>query len=371
MSYQQYNQPPRGFPPPSNNPPMYGQPNQPTLMNPPSTYGGAPPGNPQYGQIPLNNPSSYGNIQNNNPYGQPPNSNPGYGQPQQNNPPLYGQGQQGVNPPYGQIPPNTLKPPSSGPPVSSFGGNPPPMMSNPAPISAKPPVQFFSTAGGIPVPTNQISSTLGAPPNSPPHNLPPPSFGGPPTSLPPPPSLGPPMGLAPPSLGMPPGPPGTSYVPAPPAYGISPPQMLAPNSMQGMPSAFDNSGGGMQGHNSMTNLAPNDAQNPPNSSPAPAAAPTNQGAPLPLIDEMDLSIQCNPRFLRATVSKIVGSQAVAAQSRIPLGLVCKPMSGDKGINNDEIEVVDFGSTGIIRCKRCRTYINPFVTWADNGRRWRY
>ncbi|KAJ1439167.1 Sec23/Sec24 trunk domain-containing protein, partial [Ochromonadaceae sp. CCMP2298] len=32
-----------------------------------------------------------------------------------------------------------------------------------------------------------------------------------------------------------------------------------------------------------------------------------------------------------------------------------------------IEVVDFGSTGIVRCKRCRTYINPFVTWADNGR----
>jgi hypothetical protein len=37
----------------------------------------------------------------------------------------------------------------------------------------------------------------------------------------------------------------------------------------------------------------------------------------------------------------------------------------------EIEVVDFGATGIVRCKRCRTYINPYVTWADNGRRWRY
>lgn len=36
----------------------------------------------------------------------------------------------------------------------------------------------------------------------------------------------------------------------------------------------------------------------------------------------------------------------------------------------EIEVVDFGATGIVRCKRCRTYINPYVTWADNGRRWR-
>jgi Sec23/Sec24 zinc finger len=26
-----------------------------------------------------------------------------------------------------------------------------------------------------------------------------------------------------------------------------------------------------------------------------------------------------------------------------------------------------GSAGIVRCKRCRTYINPFVTWTDGGR----
>lgn len=32
--------------------------------------------------------------------------------------------------------------------------------------------------------------------------------------------------------------------------------------------------------------------------------------------------------------------------------------------------MDFGATGIVRCKRCRTYINPFVSWTDNGRRWR-
>ena len=83
---------------------------------------------------------------------------------------------------------------------------------------------------------------------------------------------------------------------------------------------------------------------------------------------MDLSIQCNPVFLRATVGKIVGnqvqsafffslknisdvsdcqsSQAQATASRIPLGIMCKPMAGDKGVSNDEIEVVDFGATGI-------------------------
>lgn len=57
-------------------------------------------------------------------------------------------------------------------------------------------------------------------------------------------------------------------------------------------------------------------------------------APLPLIDEMDLSIQCNPAFLRSTVSRIVGNQSAATNSRLPLGLVCKPMAGDVGTDND-------------------------------------
>jgi hypothetical protein len=49
---------------------------------------------------------------------------------------------------------------------------------------------------------------------------------------------------------------------------------------------------------------------------------------------MDLSIQCNPVFLRPTVSKIVSSQAAANNTRIPLGIVCKPMAGDIGTEND-------------------------------------
>lgn len=85
---------------------------------------------------------------------------------------------------------------------------------------------------------------------------------------------------------------------------------------------------------------------------------------------MDLSIQCNPAFLKSTVSKIVNQQNVAASSKTPIGVICQPMAGDVGCNNDAVDVVDFGSTGIIRCKRCRTYINPFVSWIDNGRRWR-
>jgi len=35
-----------------------------------------------------------------------------------------------------------------------------------------------------------------------------------------------------------------------------------------------------------------------------------------------------------------------------------------------LPVVSFPGGNIIRCRSCRTYINPFVTWGDNGRKWK-
>jgi hypothetical protein len=37
---------------------------------------------------------------------------------------------------------------------------------------------------------------------------------------------------------------------------------------------------------------------------------------------------------------------------------------------EEVPVINFGSAGVIRCRRCRTYINPYATFADAGRKWR-
>lgn len=33
-------------------------------------------------------------------------------------------------------------------------------------------------------------------------------------------------------------------------------------------------------------------------------------------------------------------------------------------------MVNFMGTGIVRCRRCRTYINAYVMFTDGGRRWR-
>lgn len=109
-------------------------------------------------------------------------------------------------------------------------------------------------------------------------------------------------------------------------------------------------------------------------SPQPVVTPPTEqggsGLQLPSIEDMDLSIQCDPRFMKCSVGRIVNSQALAAASRVPLGVVCRPMAGDEGISNPLVPVIDFGPTGIVRCKRCRTYINPYVSWVENGRRWR-
>lgn len=227
------------------------------------------------------------------------------------------------------------------------------------PVGMPPPksnVQFFSLnkGGGAPTPSPNV---MAAPPSSagmfaPPDAtaapggmsmLPPPGSGGFQAG---PPGMQPGMQQQPSYLG--------SQYGAPPA-----------NSMQGMPAAFEqHSYGG----------APNvgAGQITPGGTPGVATDGSNPSGSgqLPTLDEMDLSIQCDPAFLRSTVSKIVSSQAAATSSRVPLGLICRPMAGDVGNENSNVEVVDFGSTGIVRCKRCRTYINPFVSWTDSGRRYR-
>jgi protein transport protein SEC24 len=103
---------------------------------------------------------------------------------------------------------------------------------------------------------------------------------------------------------------------------------------------------------------------------SPGFVPPNAGDSLPNLAEMDQSIVCNPNFLRATASLVLKSKTLAAAAKVPMGVICHPMAGDTHDGNPDIKVVDFGKAGIVRCKKCRTYINPYVTWHDNGRKWK-
>jgi protein transport protein SEC24 len=58
------------------------------------------------------------------------------------------------------------------------------------------------------------------------------------------------------------------------------------------------------------------------------------------------------------------------KSRLPLSLVVTPYRTVKTEEAEEHEVPVVSDTVIARCRRCRTYINPYVTFLENGNRWK-
>jgi protein transport protein SEC24 len=90
----------------------------------------------------------------------------------------------------------------------------------------------------------------------------------------------------------------------------------------------------------------------------------------PIFNEnVDLSIKIPERLFRFTATKLPQTAAQAATSKIPFGGVLRPLA-PAGPEDEEVDSVQPGNAGIVRCKRCRTYINAFVSWLDQGKRWR-
>ena len=213
------------------------------------------------------------------------------------------------------------------PPPSGVGAPPPPMMGGPPP-----PMMGGGQMGG------------------------PGGFGGPPPPTGPGPGPGP--GASPPGPGM--GqfgspPPGQGFGAPPPPGGVSYPGALQP-AMGAQPGAgtagfaedfaslqLGGGGpGGDQGVDPATFPRPGDDVPNPNS---------------------DLS--CDPRYLRLTCGALPVNQSVKQRYGLPVGCVVRPL-----IPGENVPVAQFGSSGIVRCRRCRTYINPFVQFIDGGRRFR-
>ena len=76
-------------------------------------------------------------------------------------------------------------------------------------------------------------------------------------------------------------------------------------------------------------------------------------------------LSCDPRYLRLTCGALPVNQSVKQRYGLPVGCVVRPL-----IPGENVPVAQFGSSGIVRCRRCRTYINPFVQFIDGGRRFR-
>ncbi|KAF7713039.1 Sec23/24 family protein [Penicillium ucsense] len=73
----------------------------------------------------------------------------------------------------------------------------------------------------------------------------------------------------------------------------------------------------------------------------------------------------SPKYARLTLNNIPSTSDFLSSTGLPLGMVLQPLAPlDPG--EQPIPVLDFGDAGPPRCRRCRTYINPFMSFRAGG-----
>jgi protein transport protein SEC24 len=204
------------------------------------------------------------------------------------------------------------------------------------------------------------------------------TMGAPPTMMgapmPPPPTMGASGAVStPPPPTMPMGQPGAGA----PAMGVGAPPTPPSQAPMGQPGAMPPMGGGYapqavapgSGYGASfvedfasLNLAPGGG---------PGGEPGMDPAtfPRPGDDEPrpNMELSCDPKYMRLTCGALPSSPSLKTRFGMPLGCIVQPLHpGDE----KEVKTAHFGSSGIVRCRRCRTYINPFVQFTDGGRRFR-
>eukprot|EP00922_Rhytidocystis_sp_ex-Travisia-forbesii_P027728 GHVS01040710.1.p1 GENE.GHVS01040710.1~~GHVS01040710.1.p1 ORF type:complete len:927 (+),score=159.09 GHVS01040710.1:82-2781(+) len=81
-----------------------------------------------------------------------------------------------------------------------------------------------------------------------------------------------------------------------------------------------------------------------------------------------LQFNALPHFVRPSFSRLPNSASVKQKLHLPIGVVVQPLCPPP-LGCAEVPSVNFGNSMVVRCKRCRSYVNPFVQWEANGRRW--
>ncbi|XP_047315997.1 protein transport protein Sec24-like At4g32640 [Impatiens glandulifera] len=76
---------------------------------------------------------------------------------------------------------------------------------------------------------------------------------------------------------------------------------------------------------------------------------------------------CSPRYMRCTINQIPCTVDLLNTSGMQLALMVQPLALPHP-SEEPIQVVDFGESGPVRCSRCKGYINPFMKFIDQGRR---
>ncbi|KAK9467261.1 hypothetical protein V1512DRAFT_291038 [Lipomyces arxii] len=75
---------------------------------------------------------------------------------------------------------------------------------------------------------------------------------------------------------------------------------------------------------------------------------------------------CPLPYMRSTLNAVPTTSALLKKSKIPFGFVIQPYVN---LHDDEAPIPVISDAVIARCRKCRSYINPFITSTDQGRRW--
>lgn len=95
--------------------------------------------------------------------------------------------------------------------------------------------------------------------------------------------------------------------------------------------------------------------------------------PPPIILPAGSSASQNPEanagsdYIRSTLNVVPTSNSLLKKSKLPFALVIRPYIS---LHNASAPVKVTGDTLICRCRRCRSYINPFVSFNEQAHRWK-
>ncbi|KAA8915947.1 hypothetical protein TRICI_001961 [Trichomonascus ciferrii] len=95
--------------------------------------------------------------------------------------------------------------------------------------------------------------------------------------------------------------------------------------------------------------------------------------PPPIVLPPEASITQNPEanassdYIRSTLNVVPTSSSLLKKSKLPFALVIRPYVS---LLNESAPVPVVSDTVICRCRRCRCYINPYVTFMDQAHRWK-
>ena len=73
----------------------------------------------------------------------------------------------------------------------------------------------------------------------------------------------------------------------------------------------------------------------------------------------------SPKHARLTLNTIPSTSEALSVTALPIGLILQPLAPIQP-GEQAIPVLDFGESGPPRCRRCRTYINPFMIFRSGG-----